>query len=296
MVNTKFYYGTAGWSYKDWVPNFYPKNQSDNFDWLKYYSRYFNCVEVNSSYYTYLNPKIVSGWIEKISETDDFTFAVKLHQDFTHKRNFDQQKINAVIYILEMLRKAEKFGGLLLQLPYSFSFNESNSNYVKKLNEIFKGFQCFIEVRHKSWLNKEAIELLEHLNLGYTTIDQPLIGEALPFEPVVINDKAYFRFHGRNEEAWKKSLNNFGKKQTYEEKNARYNYLYTPGDIVKIKQKIEPVLPTIKAVFFVFNNHPNGKAPAGVFLLINSFEEKRIDIPPNMIKAFPFLQNIALPV
>ncbi|MGB5287041.1 MAG: DUF72 domain-containing protein [Ignavibacteriaceae bacterium] len=67
----KYYIGTAGWSYKDWVPSFYPKQQSGKFacrgstssrlDWLQFYSHYFNCVEVNSTYYAYLSPRIVEG-------------------------------------------------------------------------------------------------------------------------------------------------------------------------------------------------------------------------------------------
>ena len=52
-MKPKFFLGTAGWSYKDWVPGFYPKQQSGSFDWLQFYSHYFNCVEVNSTYYAY---------------------------------------------------------------------------------------------------------------------------------------------------------------------------------------------------------------------------------------------------
>ncbi len=87
-MSIKYYIGTAGWSYKDWVPNFYPKNQSAGFDWLQFYSHYFNCVEVNSTYYTYISPKIVEGWIKKVDNSDEFKFHIKLHQDFTHKRKF----------------------------------------------------------------------------------------------------------------------------------------------------------------------------------------------------------------
>ena len=105
----KYHIGTAGWSYKDWVPAFYPKPQSGSFDWLRFYAHYFNCVEVNSSYYTYISPKIVKGWVEKVSDSDDFLFTIKLHQDFTHKRDFDEQKIRSVNFNLEMLKKAEKF-------------------------------------------------------------------------------------------------------------------------------------------------------------------------------------------
>jgi uncharacterized protein YecE (DUF72 family) len=39
----KYNIGTAGWSYKDWVPSFYPKSQSGGFDWLQFYSHYLLC-------------------------------------------------------------------------------------------------------------------------------------------------------------------------------------------------------------------------------------------------------------
>ncbi|MBK7106574.1 MAG: DUF72 domain-containing protein [Ignavibacteriae bacterium] len=60
MQTPKLYVGTAGWSYKDWVPNFYPFDQSKDISWLTYYSRYFNMVEVNSTYYTYLALEILT--------------------------------------------------------------------------------------------------------------------------------------------------------------------------------------------------------------------------------------------
>ena len=45
-MKPKYNIDTVGWSYKDWIPSFYPKNQYDEFDWLQFYSHYFNCVEV----------------------------------------------------------------------------------------------------------------------------------------------------------------------------------------------------------------------------------------------------------
>jgi uncharacterized protein YecE (DUF72 family) len=250
-------------------------------------------VEVNSSYYTYIDPKVVRGWIEKISDIDDFTFTIKLHQDFTHKKNFDQNKINAVIYNLEMLRKAERLGGLLIQFPYSFSFNEPNIGHVKKLKEIFENFECYVEVRHKSWINKDAVELLNYLDLGFTAIDQPIIGEAIPFDPIVINEKAYIRFHGRNKEAWMQSLNNFGKSQTYDEQNARYNYLYSMSELIEFEQILSSFLKTIKVLFVIFNNHPRGKATANAFQMINLLTKRLVKIPKPTLSAFPQLTQIA---
>lgn len=291
----KYHIGTAGWSYKDWVPSFYPKNQSTGFDWLQFYSHYFNCVEVNSTYYSYISPKIVEGWIRKISDADDFLFTIKLHQDFTHKKDFDQQKIKAVSFNLDTLAKAERLGGLLIQFPYSFPFDNSTADYIRKLKDIFQTYNCFVEVRHKSWLKKEALEMFKKFNLTYCTIDQPQIGEAIPFEPIITNDKAYLRFHGRNVKAWLQSINNLGKQQSYTEQSERYKYLYSPGELVEIDQKIKSIQEKVKEVYVIMNNHPQGDAIANAFELIHLLAEKdKVPMPSTIVKAYPRLEEIQL--
>ena len=286
MKTPKLYIGTAGWSYKDWVPNFYPKQQSKNFDWLDFYSQYFNTVEVNSSYYTYLNPKIVEGWLRKTEDVDDFLFTVKLHQDFTHNKNYDEQKIRVVQNNLDMLKKSERFGGLLIQFPYSFDFNDANVEYMRGLIEIFDGYDKFVEVRHNSWQNKKA------KSITFCTIDQPQIGKAIEFNPVVGNKFAYIRFHGRNEEAWKRSLNNFGKKQTYDERSSRYKYLYSPGELVEVSQKIKEIYDKVKKIFVIMNNHPKGDAVVNAFELLHYLRDNlKIKMPETIIKAYPRLKE-----
>ncbi len=295
MSSIKFNIGTAGWSYKDWVPNFYPKNQSGGFDWLQFYSHYFNCVEVNSTYYTYISPKVVDSWIKKVEGSKDFIFHIKLHQDFTHKRKFDEQNIKAVRYNLEQLRRSERLGGLLIQFPYSYSFDGNSVQHVQKLRDIFSDIDCFVEVRHSSWNNNRALEFFKENDLTFCTIDQPQIGQAIEFEPIITNDKAYIRFHGRNTEAWKKSLSNFGKPQTYEEQSSRYSYLYSPGELVEIEQKIKSIQQKVKEVNVIMNNHPQGDAVANAFELIHLLEEKtKVGMPSHILKAYPRLEKIMI--
>jgi len=295
MSSIKFNIGTAGWSYKDWVPNFYPKNQTGGFDWLQFYSQYFNCVEVNSTYYTYISPKIVDGWIKKVEGTKDFIFHIKLHQDFTHKRKYDEQNIKTVRYNLEQLKKSERLGGLLIQFPYSYSFDGNSIQHIQKLRDIFSDIDCFVEVRHSSWNNNRALEFFKQNDLTFCTIDQPQIGQAIEFDPIITNDKAYIRFHGRNVEAWKKSLANFGKPQTYEEQSSRYNYLYSPGELVEIEQKIKSIQPKVKEVNVIMNNHPQGDAVANAFELIHLLETKtKVEMPSHILKAYPRLGAILI--
>jgi uncharacterized protein YecE (DUF72 family) len=237
---------------------------------------------------------VFESWIRKVEDSDDFIFNVKLNQDFTHKRKYDEQNIKAIRYNLQILKNEERLGGLLIQFPYSFPYNNSATQFISELKDIFQNYNLFVEVRHSSWRNKEAYEFFKKNNLTFCTIDQPQIGQAIPFEPIITNDKAYIRFHGRNEEAWKNSINNFGKKQSYEEQNQRYKYLYLPGELIEIEQVIKSIQSKVKEVHVIMNNHPKGDAVANAFELIHLLEERtKVEMPPTIVKAYKRLGEIA---
>lgn len=295
MPSPKFYIGTAGWKYTDWIGSFYPQKESASFDWLTYYSQHFNCVEVNSTFYAYMSDKVVNAWIRKTEALEDFTFTIKLHQDFTHKRSYTKENINAVNYVLNLLYRTGRLGGLLIQFPQSFRFDENSARYISKLKEIFGSYELFIEVRHGSFHTKEAIGFFKSANLNCITIDQPQIGNAVSFKPIVTNKNLYFRLHGRNTEDWFKGFDKIGEgEQREEDRTARYNYLYTPGEFLEITENIMNVLDNIEKVFVITNNHPKGNAVANAFHLIYMLEQKKIEIPSLTMMYYPALSEIAL--
>lgn len=288
MRTPKIYIGTAGWSYKDWVPSFYPKSQTKNFSWLDFYSDYFNAVEVNASFYTYLKNDTVCEWTKIIEDKEDFLFTYKLHQDFTHKRNFDKTRIKLVKENLESLRKEERLGGLLMQFPYSFHCDSANVNFMKNLIDEFSEYDIFAEIRHKSWQNKKA------KSITFCTIDQPQIGESIDFQPTVGNKMAYIRFHGRNQKSWFESINNFGKEQSYEDRNERYHYLYSPGELAEISIKIKEIYDKVNKIFIIMNNHPNGDAPANAFELLHYLKDiNRIEMPSTIVNSYKRLATLS---
>lgn len=274
MNPPKIYIGTAGWHYQDWVGPFYPYNQSPTFDWLVYYSEHFNCVEVNSTFYSYMEPNVVESWVNKTVDVKDFLFTVKLHQDFTHKRIYTSTKISSVKHSLRILKEAGRLGGLLIQFPYSYQFNEVNVFHLQNIVEAFQHFNLFLEVRHKSWQEDSAIDEIKNSNLTFCSIDQPKIGSAIQLQTFITTDKLYVRLHGRNKDSWKESYQNFGKKQSYEEKNERYNYLYNTGELTEISRKIKEQFDQVKEIFIITNNHPQGHAVTNAKELINLLDIK----------------------
>ena len=74
--------GTCGWNYDAWVGPFYPL-KTRAADFLTTYSRAFDTVEVDSTFYAIPPQKTVLGWASRVGE--GFEFALKLPQEITHE-------------------------------------------------------------------------------------------------------------------------------------------------------------------------------------------------------------------
>ena len=66
--------GTSGYSFADWVGNFYPAGTRKG-DMLKEYVKHFPAVEVNSTYYRIPHPIVLRRMEEKTP--DGFEFIIK---------------------------------------------------------------------------------------------------------------------------------------------------------------------------------------------------------------------------
>ena len=58
---TAIWFGTSGFSYKEWRPSFYPQDLSDK-EFLKYYSARLNSVEIDYTFYRMPSAKTIDAW------------------------------------------------------------------------------------------------------------------------------------------------------------------------------------------------------------------------------------------
>ena len=79
--------GVAGWSYPDWEGIVYPSPKRAHFDPLAYLVRYFDTIEVNSTFYRPVRPATASSWALRCRDNRSFRFTVKLYKAFTHDRS-----------------------------------------------------------------------------------------------------------------------------------------------------------------------------------------------------------------
>jgi uncharacterized protein YecE (DUF72 family) len=282
----KLWIGPAGWSYDDWHGIVYPQSKPRGFKPLAYLARYFNCIEVNSTFYRIPPARMTAAWPPQTP--DEFRFTFKLPQVFTHQRE-EYPAANDVRAFKEALRpigEAGKLGPILVQFPWSFKYSQAALDWLARLADSFSEFDRFIEVRHRSWSQPAALEQVARLG-GLCNIDQPQFGECLGPSEHVLGRDAYVRLHGRNFKAW------FAKDVPRWE---RYNYLYTEEELTEWVQRLDRMAERAGNVYAIMNNHYRGQAPANALELRALLEGRQVEVPPDLLAAYPRLARLARPV
>src|SRR5207245_3993136 len=77
----RLFLGTSGFAYKEWKPEFYPADLKAA-DMLSFFSRRFNSVEINNTFYKMPTEKLLTQWTTQTPE--EFRFTLKAPQRITH--------------------------------------------------------------------------------------------------------------------------------------------------------------------------------------------------------------------
>lgn len=186
-MQTEMYIGCSGWSYKDWINIFYPKDLSPK-DYLAYYARFFNTVEINNTFYKFPSEKIVRSWFAQTPK--EFKYSLKASRYITHTLHFRdvQEPLNRLYGLSDIL--AEKIGCFLFQFPKTMRFTpETLERLITQLDNCYDNV---VEFRNEEWWNSQVIQAFKAANIGFCTVS----GFDLPEDVIAINKKAYLRFHG----------------------------------------------------------------------------------------------------
>jgi uncharacterized protein YecE (DUF72 family) len=288
--------GTAGWSYKDWDGVLYPPEVTrKKIHPIEFLARYFDLIEINTSFYGHIRPELGKLWSRKADAVNkDFLFTAKLHRSFTHspmpeeptsavsiRPNDEDEKLARAG--LDSLAEQGKLGALLIQFPVSFKNTSLNREYVEQLLRQFIEYPRVIEVRHSSWNQPETIAEFMRQGTGFCNIDQPLLGQSLAPTEHVTSPIGYVRLHGRNYKQWFDSDN----------RNDRYNYLYTPDEMGSWKEKVETISEKAETTFVVANNHFQAKAAVNAIELKHLLAGKKVLAPTTLVHSYPELQEFS---
>lgn len=154
--------GTQGWNYDAWVGPFYPLGTRPA-DFLTVYSRAFDTVEVDSTFYATPAPKTVRNWAQRVP--NDFVFTLKLPQEITHERRLRNVDELAAEFFTAARELGNKLGPVLIQLGPDFGPTElpAIAQFLPKLPQ---DMRFAIEFRQKGWIHDGVLALLAEHNVA----------------------------------------------------------------------------------------------------------------------------------
>lgn len=276
---SKVYIGIAGWSYPDWKGIVYTSSKIDQ---LEYVSRFVDCIEINNTFYRPPSEKTVKSWLEKTSQKADFFFTAKLHRQFTHEGRIDTEMVKDFHKGFEPFLEAQKIKHLLAQFRYDFTDCPDNRRHLANIVKNFRDtFDLAVEIRHKSWQEKDALRFLKELGVSVCNLDYPTTWNSFNMRNCSIGRSGYFRMHGRNREKW---FSKAGRDETY-------NYYYTSDELAGIKDRIDELLEAVEFLTVIANNHYRGAELANAIELKALVSGQKQLVPEGLIKTYPNLAS-----
>jgi uncharacterized protein YecE (DUF72 family) len=237
--------GTMGWSYGFWKGNFYPEKLSSK-EFLAYYAKEFNTVEVNSTFYRIPRRQSVLDWKEQTPE--GFVFSLKFPQVITHVKMLENCQGETSVFLERVKLLKEKLGSLLLQFPYAFGA-EQVPLLRDFLQNLPKEHRYVVEIRNRKLLTDSFYSVLRDNNVVLAWVDSPF----MPQISEVTSDFIYVRWEGDRRRV-KGTLGRI------EENRAE-----------KIKQwadRIKPFLERQTEVFGYFSKYYSGHSPSDAEALL----------------------------
>jgi uncharacterized protein YecE (DUF72 family) len=286
MSRTRIRVGISSWADPALIESgaFYPKKSMTAEARLRFYARFFDNVEVNSSYYAIPDVRNTGRWVERTPP--DFLFHVKAYALLTghhvragalpadveallpaDPRRTHRGEIEAAAFSpeavevafrlfrvsLRPLAEAGKLGYVLFQFAPRVRFTDRWVEYVASLPRRLAGWRVAVEFRDRSWFPDHAAETLEVLRrarLANVVVDAPATPNAVPRVVVATAPTAVLRLHGRSAEGWLRQLR--GQEPSVREK---YDYLYREEELREFVGEAETLATEADDVFVSFNNN-----------------------------------------
>jgi uncharacterized protein YecE (DUF72 family) len=223
--------GTSGWNYRHWFGRFYPEYLPQS-EWLSFYAKYFDTVEINNTFYRLPKIKTFNSWREIVPK--NFVFALKASRFITHMKKLKGPKTSSKKLFSRMERLEQKLGPILFQLPPGWSRNDERLE--KFLESLPARHRYVFEFRDPSWLAPEIYDLLKEHNAAFCIHD--FRGERTARE--ITADFTYVRMHGPH--------------------RAAYSGSYPPRVLKEWAEQIQEWQGELRDIYVYFNNDAEAHA------------------------------------
>jgi uncharacterized protein YecE (DUF72 family) len=164
--------GTCGFAYPEWRGRFYPPDLPQG-DWLRFYARCFDALELDGTFYRPPARSVVAGWADELPER--FAVAAKVPRAISHEARLEGEAATAMLHAFaaSLAPLGDRLLAVLLQLPPSLDAAEGRDRLDRLLAARPDGLPVVVEVRHASWRGPWLAELLARHRAGLAMVEYP---------------------------------------------------------------------------------------------------------------------------
>lgn len=179
-----YFLGCPQWQHPAWNKRL-PLGQSP----LERYSKVFNCVEGNTTFYATPSPEQCRQW--RLQVPDDFRFLLKFPRTITHDRLLSGVDAGMRDFLEVVAPLEDVSGPFLLQLPAAFGPEHLN-NLWRFVDALPAPLKCTVEVRNSAFFSKGEAERtlnrgLRERNVARVCLDSRALFAAIPDNEVTID-------------------------------------------------------------------------------------------------------------
>jgi uncharacterized protein YecE (DUF72 family) len=190
-VTRPVHVGTSGWQYRHWRNVFYPPGLRSQ-DWLQFYVRHFETLELNVTFYREVKASTYERWHESVPAS--FLFSAKMSRFITHikRLNVESQSIRRFIDRVTIL--SDRLGVILIQLPPSLKYDR---DVVLRFFDLLDApLRYAIEARNNTFVCDDFFTILAGRNIAWCISES---AGRYPYAEAITADFVYLRLHGREE-------------------------------------------------------------------------------------------------
>jgi uncharacterized protein YecE (DUF72 family) len=178
--------GTSGYVYDHWRGCIYPEGLPPR-RWLAWYAGYFDCVELNTTFYRLARPGNAAVWAATVPS--GFRFAVKGSRFLTHMRKLLDREVGVQRFFDSIVGLGRRRGPVLWQLPARMKRDAARLDGF--LSAMPRG-KYAVEFRDMDWLHESVLDVLDRH--GAALVMHDLLETKWPADPP--GRFVYRRFHG----------------------------------------------------------------------------------------------------
>ena len=247
-----------------------------------YIAEYFDAVELNVTFYRPRVPQHGPSWVRRTADKPGFTSRRNSTSGSPPAGGpLDRRRGGRVQARHSVIAEAGKFGGLLMQFPWSFKNNAADREWLEQVVEEFREFPLFLEVRHDSWYREDFFDVPRQRGRGVRQYRPAALSR------VAAAYGARDRRQGVREAAraeFRELVQQGGRE------DERYNYLYSEEELEAWVYKIRDISRDAGNDFVFSNNHYRGQAAVNSLELKSPSTESRSPFPRRSSKPTRALQ------